>query len=579
MAFRNVPSGVKLIAVAFVQAAPAFASPTVLHWNNWRLEYEVGSVADGLSLLNVRYQDKLILGKASVPVIQAFYDNNVCGPFVSRLGRTNLAAITWAGNATIVAREFLVSGQAWYELGVVAKLGNYEIYQVWYLREDGVLDAHLFSKGLQCNANHVQYPYWRFDVDLAGSTYDQIRYMQGGAWHVLTNETDVDTAIADTHQWQVRDLITGDYLNISPAGTGGNVLPFGVSSAEHANNRILVRAYRRNEDKGWIYGAGSEEPHHNDEPIDGQNLVVWYKGHIPHTAAEAGGVWHGTGVRLNLGIDSARDVNHIPAIVSPGSQAHRVGSDANLVVDASDPDGDVLSFSAAGLPPDLMINETTGHINGTLAASAEGTHTVTLGVSDGQSSATTSFVWRVAAGAKQMQRFDFESGLDAWVVNPDGKDTATAGRWEVARLTSATNESSVFQGANCAKGRQCLVTGARLGRTAGAYDVDDGRTAVRSPSINLTAMRNPRLTFSYSFSHDSSASSLDYFRVRIAGDTTTTVFERRGSGRSRSGAWSNVLVDLRPYSGRNISLLMEAADNGSPSLIEAAVDNVVIEGD
>jgi hypothetical protein len=40
------------------------------------------------------------------------------------------APVSWADNARLVAREFTLAGQVWYELGMEAKLGNYRIYQV-----------------------------------------------------------------------------------------------------------------------------------------------------------------------------------------------------------------------------------------------------------------------------------------------------------------------------------------------------------------------------------------------------------------------------------------------------------------
>ncbi len=81
-------------------------------------------------------------------------------------------------------------------------------------------------------------------------------------------------------------------------------------------------------------------------------------------------------------------------------QAHhlRRAGTANAValqLSAADPDGDGLTFSVTGLPPQLTINPTTGLISGTLSPSSAGTYQVTVTVSDGQLTAAQSFTWTV----------------------------------------------------------------------------------------------------------------------------------------------------------------------------------------
>ena len=80
----------------------------------------------------------------------------------------------WADNALIAKREFTANGRQWYEIGIRDQIGNYDIYQVYYLSSDGVLDAHIYSKGLQCVVDHVHYPNWRIDFDIQGSSNGQI---------------------------------------------------------------------------------------------------------------------------------------------------------------------------------------------------------------------------------------------------------------------------------------------------------------------------------------------------------------------------------------------------------------------
>jgi ketosteroid isomerase-like protein len=75
--------------------------------------------------------------------------------------------------------------------------------------------------------------------------------------------------------------------------------------------------------------------------------------------------------------------------------ANGTGRPVQLPLVATDPDGDVLNFSATGLPPELTVNATTGVISGTLTAASSGTYTVTATVSDGPLANSQSFTWTV----------------------------------------------------------------------------------------------------------------------------------------------------------------------------------------
>ena len=68
----------------------------------------------------------------------------------------------------------------------------------------------------------------------------------------------------------------------------------------------------------------------------------------------------------------------------------------SLDIDATDPDGDRLQYSATGLPPGLTIGSRSGEIEGHLPPNVSaGNYTVVVTVSDGRKSATASFTWLV----------------------------------------------------------------------------------------------------------------------------------------------------------------------------------------
>ncbi len=97
-------------------------------------------------------------------------------------------------------------------------------------------------------------------------------------------------------------------------------------------------------------------------------------------------------------------VNDAPTLVNPGSIQAVRGDLVSLSLQASDADGDPLSFSATGLPPGLSIDSSTGVIAGTISSSADTSEpfAVRVTVSDGMVSTERSFSWSVYHTAAEL---------------------------------------------------------------------------------------------------------------------------------------------------------------------------------
>ncbi|MCA2221466.1 M14 family zinc carboxypeptidase [Nonomuraea aurantiaca] len=168
----------------------------------------------------------------------------------------------------------------------------------------------------------------------------------------------------------------------------------------------------------------------------------------------------------------------------------------------------------------------------------------------------------------------FETGT-GWTVNPSATDTATTGAWERG-VPEATTSSGAKQLGTTVSGTNDLVTGRLAGTSAGDFDIDGGSTSIQSPPITLPATGTLSLSLSWYLAHGSNASSADYFRVRVAGDTTTTVFQQAGAAANRNGAWATATAGLSAYAGQTVRILIDAADASGASLVEAGVDDVRI---
>lgn len=89
------------------------------------------------------------------------------------------------------------------------------------------------------------------------------------------------------------------------------------------------------------------------------------------------------------------NTNRVPTLTSPGDRTNAEGETIALTLPASDPDGDVLTFSTSGLPAGLSIDPATGLISGTLTSTNAGVYRVTGTVADGTLSSSQTFTWTV----------------------------------------------------------------------------------------------------------------------------------------------------------------------------------------
>ena len=168
----------------------------------------------------------------------------------------------------------------------------------------------------------------------------------------------------------------------------------------------------------------------------------------------------------------------------------------------------------------------------------------------------------------------FESDL-GWVRNPYGSDTAGLGLWERGG-PEATDLAGPKQLGTPATGSNDLATGLLAGPNAHSYDVDGGVTSIRSPDFTLPAEGELTLCFYYTLAHSNNSSADDYLRVKVVGPSTTTVFEELGAAEDDDAAWAPATVSLNAFAGQTVYLVVEAADGGPGSLVEAAIDDVLV---
>lgn len=170
---------------------------------------------------------------------------------------------------------------------------------------------------------------------------------------------------------------------------------------------------------------------------------------------------------------------------------------------------------------------------------------------------------------------NFESAA-GWTVGDTG-DSATAGIWTLgipeATVAQPGEDHTSFPW------KKCWVTDNVAGGSANARDVDGGKTTLMSPTISLSGVTEPTISYWRWYSNSTgSAPNADVFTVDISNNngTSWTNVETIGpSGPGTSGGWIRhafrVADIITPTALMKIRFV--ASDTGADSTIEAAIDD------
>ncbi|HPS32131.1 MAG TPA: Ig-like domain-containing protein, partial [Anaerolineaceae bacterium] len=267
--------------------------------------------------------------------------------------------------------------------------------------------------------------------------------------------------------------------------------------------------------------------------------------------------------------------NHAP-VAEPQSLNATSSVPLPLVLTGTDPDGDALTFQVTDQPDHGTLTGTAPNLTYTSTLGYIGADSFQFVVSDGTliSDPATVNISVSSSGPVTVFFDNFETNL-GWVRNPNGTDTAHTGMWERAN-PEYTWWMGPKQLGSTVSGSYDLVTGARAGWEPGSNDIDYGVTSIKSPSIVLPANSNLTLTFSYYLAHANNSSSADFLRVKVVGSSTTTVLQVLGTNRDKDAFWCTATININTFAGQTVYILIEAADNSSASLVEAAIDNVKV---
>ncbi|HZW10359.1 MAG TPA: choice-of-anchor B family protein [Phycisphaerales bacterium] len=164
-----------------------------------------------------------------------------------------------------------------------------------------------------------------------------------------------------------------------------------------------------------------------------------------------------------------------------------------------------------------------------------------------------------------------------WTVGDSG-DGATTGVWN-RQDPQPTDAQPGDDASN--DGTQCWVTDGR-GGGVGDYDVDNGKTTLKSPVYDLSAMHDPWLGVWVWYSNDKGGDpNNDTFRIDVSSNAGSTWVNARTLGPAddfSGGGWHYHEFRIADMVAPNASFRARfvAEDAASGSIVEAAVDELVI---
>jgi hypothetical protein len=168
---------------------------------------------------------------------------------------------------------------------------------------------------------------------------------------------------------------------------------------------------------------------------------------------------------------------------------------------------------------------------------------------------------------------------EGWLVGALD-DTATTGIWE--RVNPVGTEAQP-EDDHTLLGVTCFVTGqGAVGGGLGDNDVDGGKTTLVSPVLDLSGLSDPAIGYWRWYSNDKGAApGADVFQVDISNDdgASWTPVETVGpSGPETVGGWLYHSVPVSDFvtPTAQVRLRFIAEDAGSGSVVEAAVDDVLV---
>jgi hypothetical protein len=241
----------------------------------------------------------------------------------------------------------------------------------------------------------------------------------GGVYAVTVSATDGQTTVSQTFTWTVSELVSNITLT-----TGGNIAPAGQS--------VILAATVTSSAPGFGTPTGSVEffdgtTSLGDGTIDAAGTATLTVTDLTQGDHELTAVYQGDAhfaqaasvpATLTIVASAGNSGSNPPVFTNPGDQTTPQGAPVSLQLSATDSDGDLLTYSAWGLPPGLTLDSYAGTISGTVKR--VGIYQTSVLVDDGSNTIVQTFTWTVTANQAPV------AANQSFTVNENNSLTITA---------------------------------------------------------------------------------------------------------------------------------------------------------
>jgi hypothetical protein len=291
-----------------------------------------GLRGSGVELRYVNYRGKRVLYRAHVPILNVRYDKDACGPYRDwqneegmihadgadvapgfRLCPTPAKTIldTGVDTGNFLGVAIYVQGQ---EVVLVSEMeaGWYRYVSEWRLAADGTIRPRFgftaVTSSCVCN-KHFHHCYWRFDFDIVSAGNNRVReynnppILPSGNWHTKKFEIKRFRDPSRQRHWRVENSATGQGYDILPGPHDG--VATSSPDWDFPRGDLWVLRYHANEIDDGVNHTGPPceaklDAFVNGEPVENQDVVIWYAAHFTHdvTAEPPGEFGHVVGPTL-----------------------------------------------------------------------------------------------------------------------------------------------------------------------------------------------------------------------------------------------------------------------------------------
>ncbi len=326
----------------------------------------------------------------------------------------------------------------------VSHIGAYNYIPQYQFFDDGTIEPSMGATGSlqrrgsnpaygwllsdgRYGISHLHNYYWRLDFDLGSSATDdivqEINFSNSTTrTHTVTqfsNETSRSISPSQMRRWRILDQgsmnasneYSGYEINIQNSGhrdIGPSSEPWTFNDFYVTRTNTCELYISHNPTSGGCGENVSEFV--NGESIAGRDITAWVGvtfHHVPRAEDEPRMHAHWNSFQLipyNMHDNTPSYVpvqtNRAPTIAAIADRNDQEGDAINIILQGSDPDDDILTYTVSGLPTGVSNGGSSNVINGSLANGSTGNYNVDVTVQDGNgASDSTSFVWTVTNGA------------------------------------------------------------------------------------------------------------------------------------------------------------------------------------